>query len=170
MSIPAKIITATLLVVLFPIVILLAIELVNYVNNTVRLFDDFQGEYDASGPLVTHFFRLNADKTFYSFNQLDIGAATEVTGTVSVENNQFVVVPYQAEGVYLHQRFLPVRWGARRYLLDDDNFLKSLFCEEVKRGEEPRTSVGGIVYLRTSEMSVPVAGFPVYLNGQRVCP
>jgi hypothetical protein len=55
-------------------------------------------------------------------------------------------------------RFLPVRWGARTYLLTKDEIVD--FCNSINHGTEPRNSASGSFCLRMSDWSVSVEGSP----------
>ncbi len=54
--------------------------------------------------------------------------------------------------------FVPVSWGARRYLIPADDFVG--FCNDINQGREPRNESHGSYLMRTGDEKKPVTGFP----------
>ncbi|MBI5246961.1 MAG: hypothetical protein HY923_07245 [Elusimicrobia bacterium] len=52
----------------------------------------------------------------------------------------------------------PVRWGARRYLLDKDELIS--FANYVNGGTEPRADLRGSFFLRDGDQNISVKGLP----------
>lgn len=63
-------------------------------------------------------------------------------------------------------RMVPVRWGDRRYLLEERDLPE--FCLRVRSGEEPRRTSEGIFYLREGDWERPAAGQPDVPEAYRV--
>jgi type II secretory pathway pseudopilin PulG len=55
-------------------------------------------------------------------------------------------------------RFIPVHWGDRWYLVPNE--AGEAFCDDVKRGREPRKNVHGHFYLREGDFKKKVSGLP----------
>jgi hypothetical protein len=79
------------------------------------------------------------------------------------------------------EALIPIDWGERRYLFgtnehNDDGFFEtavSFFCTDVKNGNEPRSSIDdidGAYFLREIDAKIKVAGAPMRLDGQLLCP
>lgn len=90
-----------------------------------------------------------------------LGTYAEVSGGAFLRNGELVLEPSSQKGGTdgrLDTRFVPVRWGARQYLVPSDELPD--FANQVKEGREPRSSSLGDSYLRQDDLNVPVTGEP----------
>lgn len=90
-----------------------------------------------------------------------MGIYAEASGSAFLRGGELVLEPSSRKagtGKKLDTRFLPVRWGARQYLVPSDRLPD--FVRQVRAGLEPRSSALGDSYLRQDDWHVPVAGAP----------
>lgn len=73
-------------------------------------------------------------------------------------DNGAIALESKFRNTFPNQPIIAVRWGARRYLLLDDEV--SAFLDSVTRGEEPRTNAMGRFLMRVGDESVGVSGAP----------
>ncbi|MFO1021632.1 MAG: hypothetical protein U0903_13190 [Planctomycetales bacterium] len=59
---------------------------------------------------------------------------------------------------HIHREYIPVSWGARRYLIPPEELVK--FCRDVNTGHEPRESIQGWYLLRRGDEKKPATGLP----------
>lgn len=64
--------------------------------------------------------------------------------------------------------FLPVRWGARMYLIPKSDVVE--FVNEISQGHEPRERIHGSFYLRKGDWKKPADGQPDLPEEWRVGP
>lgn len=143
------------------------------------LFQDFSGRYYMGDGLgLNCLFDLNPDKTFKIHWTTDAGGKGDYEGSITVKDTLFVLEPnaeVQMPEPCFHRTFTPVNWGARKYLLpnEDDElseYINSVFCRDVKSSDEPRNDIHGFSYLRTTDVTNQVTGYPVKQDGQLQCP
>jgi len=123
-------------------------------------------------------FDLKPDKTFKIRWTTDAGGKRDYEGSITVKDTLFVLEPnaeVQTPEPCFHRTFTPVNWGERKYLLpnDDDEpseYINSVFCRDVKSSAEPRNEIHGFSYLRTTDVTIQVTGYPVKQDGQLQCP
>jgi hypothetical protein len=90
-----------------------------------------------------------------------LGIYGQAAGNAFLRNGELVLAPsFQkgAIGAGLDTHFLPVRWGARQYLVPSDQLLD--FARQVKERREPRSGPLGDAYLRQDDWDEPVSGAP----------
>lgn len=87
-----------------------------------------------------------------------MGVYAETSGRAFLRNGELVLKPGGGTDQGLETRFLPIRWGARQYLVPADQLFD--FASQVKQGQEPRSSSFGDSYLRQDDWDKPVTGEP----------
>ncbi len=143
------------------------------------LIQEFSGSYYMGDGLgLNCYFELSPDETFTIHWATDTGAEADYQGSISVKNLRLVLEPsvkMETPAMCFHRTFIPVNWGERKYLLPDDNdelseIINSFFCDRVKSGDEPRSDVYGLSYLRITDITIRAGGYPIRQDGQLQCP
>ncbi len=128
----------------------------------VTRLDQIAGEYYLGRGLGFNLrLTLNPDGTFSSTWQGCLGTYAEVIGRAFLRDGELVLEPSSKEGEMekgWDTPFLPVRWGERQYLIPANRIFD--FANQIHRGNEPRTSSFGDVYLREGDWDKPVTGEP----------
>ncbi len=143
------------------------------------LLQEFSGNYYRGDGLgVSCNFEIMSDGTFKIKWVADGGGRADYSGKISVQNMKFVLEPIQnvrTPDICFNKTYIPIYWGDRKYLLpnDDDKMSEiiiSYFCESVKKGWEPRKEIHGGAYLRKTDITINVTGYPTQFNGHLACP
>ena len=134
--------------------------------------NELSGEYEFnSGGYWFFLLEIRSDKTFYMKVVPDFGGPFEDQGPYVVEDGKIRLMG-NPDNIFANKySFVPVKWGARKYLIEDERI--SDFCESIVRTsgrQEPRTEVVGLFYLHKDDWKLSVTGEPVYLTGNKVCP
>jgi hypothetical protein len=124
--------------------------------------DQIAGKYYLGRGLGFNFMLTITPRGTFSFTwQGCLGIYAEVAGSAFLRNGELVLEPStnrEGRSQRLDTRFLPIRWGARQYLVPSDELLD--FARQVKEGREPRSSPLGDSYLRQDDWDEPVTGAP----------
>lgn len=124
--------------------------------------DQIAGKYYLGDGLGFNFrLTLYQDGTFSYTWQGCRGTYAEAAGKVFLRNGELVLEPSYRKGETnkgLVTHFLPIRWGGRQYLVPLGGIAD--FADQVKKGNEPRSSSFGNVYLREGDWNKPVTGEP----------
>jgi hypothetical protein len=148
-------------------------------NQTSELVVEFAGRYYMGDGLgMNCSFAIEPDLSFHISWSNDTGHKVNYNGSISFANGQFILTPIAevASPAFCYNRtFIPINWGERKYLLPNDgdevsNYITSTFCKRVKNGDEPRVNIYGFSYLRTTDITSRVTGFPRRPDGRLQCP
>jgi hypothetical protein len=140
------------------------------------LIQDLVGTYYFGAPLAVCSFDIESDSTFVIDWHPD-GDGSRFSGKISVQNTKLILETNSSKGdtkPCFYKTFTIMYWGKRKYLLPEDNSelanrANSIFCDEVKKGNEPRSDVYGYLYLRKSDFAIKVEGNPIKQDGQLLC-
>ena len=143
------------------------------------LIQEFSGSYYRGDGLgVNCSFEIMSDGTFKIKWVADGGGRADYSGKISVQNMKFVLEPIQnvrTPDICFNKTYIPIYWDDRKYLLPNDGddmskLIISYFCKSVKNGWEPRKDIHGSAYLRRTDVTINVTGYPTQFNGRLVCP
>jgi hypothetical protein len=128
----------------------------------VTRLEQIAGKYHLGRGLGFNYtLTLDSRGTFSYAWQGCLGIYAETSGRAFLRNGELVLEPSTRKGGTaqgLDTRFLPIRWGARQYLVPSDQLLD--FVRQVEKGREPRSSSFGDSYLRQDDWREPVTGAP----------
>jgi hypothetical protein len=86
-----------------------------------------------------------------------LGTYAQSQGTATCENGTVALKP-ETKSKDLPSVLLPIRWGERLYLIEQDKLLD--FCNAINQSEEPRKDIHGNVYIRVGDEHKPVSCAP----------
>lgn len=148
-------------VVLVPLSLLAGPVRVERPDPITRL-EQIAGEYYLGRGLGFNFTLTIAPEGTFSYTWRGcLGNYAEVSGSAFLRNGELVLEPSSQKGGMdkrLDTRFVPIRWGARQYLVPLDELLD--FASQVRQGREPRSSSLGDFYLRQDDWNEPATGEP----------
>jgi len=124
---------------------------------------DWAGEYYAGDGLGVNTSLVLAPTSGYVFEWRGcLGLYDRNYGAVAWTNNR-IRLSFTFENTRkgfqgIASEFIPVAWGARRYLVPADDVVG--FCNHVNGGQEPRVGAHGFYFLRRGDEKKQVTGFP----------
>ena len=135
------------------------------------LLGEFAGDYSHSTGFWNYYLVVGCDNTFHELIITDTLQYMSFEGSIAVLNRQIVLIGKRDDGISHTAVFVPVRWGARKYLIESDRLTD--FCADIKstsRFKEPRAENGiGFFYLRVGDNKIEVTGGPTSLAGNEIC-
>lgn len=127
------------------------------------------GKYYAGDGLgFNHTLTIRPDGTYSFDGHGDLpdqpGNSQHNEGQVELGKDGYLILRKKAEILFFKrtnpsvERLLPVKWGQRLYLVDDQDC--SEFCNDINIGLEPRYGSRGMAYLRCGDETKVVSGIP----------
>jgi hypothetical protein len=119
---------------------------------------EIAGEYYMGDGLGVNLTLVIAPDGTFSFKwQGCLGTYDTAAGRASMHDGELWLEP-GPERKNLENRFLPVRWEGRLYLVSSNRLHD--FANQIDRGTEPRSYAHGSFYLREGDWDKPVDGPP----------
>lgn len=135
---------------------------------------EFAGNYYRGTGFWVYYLIVNCDGTFHKVTYTDTGGQFITQGSLEVQNGEFVFQSLSDNKIHTFV-YIPVRWGQRKYLLEEDYDDIETFCKAIATEDdyyqEPRNeeSFIALVYLRIGDEKIEVTGLPVLPNGEEIC-
>ena len=85
------------------------------------------------------------------------GPVAQAFGKSNLSNEEIHLIP-SGKRDQQAQVLVPVRWGARLYLIEKGNLLD--FCNDINAGTEPRKDIHGRCYIREGDEKKQTSGYP----------
>lgn len=137
---------------------------VSLVLSDSQITREFAGVYIYSTKYWIYSLVLNCDGTMIKSVETDTGGYFVDERKTIIRDGQILL---ESSTIV----YIPVRWGQRKYLIEEDRVTK--FCEATQSTgflKEPREGNVGFFYLRKGDFAIIATGIPILPSGEKLCP
>jgi len=134
------------------------------------LLAEFAGRYSSSYEGHSQVVMFNCDLTFHIYVSESDVTVHSLEGQFLIQQSHFAInhVTEVFPGKVFPTWYLPVRWGARKYLVLPGAIEN--FCNRLGQLGDPGNGMAGEYYLKTGDEALQGSGEPIDPSGEKICP